>query len=228
MTTPPPVYSDEETYATWHRPLLEKLFGHEMDLHYGMYELTHSHRREHNGGQDEGPCTAWPSPPYRAPIWRIVTDAIGATRFLEVGTALGYCTALMADAGGPGCQVDTIENDSLHADIAEAELSKRGLGDRVRVLRGNAADVMANLAGPYDVVFLDGGADVPQHVERLLRPGGAQPEIKGRLQEPLMLILRELGASLEAGEQPEALALSHARESYRREVLAALENSSRA
>lgn len=227
MPAPPPTYSNEEVYAAWHRPLLEDMFGHEIDLHYDLYEQTHSHRREHNGRQDQGPCFAWPSPPYRAPIWRIVADIVGAKRFLEVGTALGYSAALMADAGGPDCQMDTIESDPLHADIAEAELSRRGLGDRVNVIRGDESDVLASLTGPYDVVFLDGGgADVTQHVGRLLRPGGAPPDIKGRLRQPLMRILRDAKASLEAGEQPRALTLSRARESYRRAVIAALEDSS--
>jgi protein-L-isoaspartate O-methyltransferase len=225
--TPSPAYYNEEVYAAWRRPLLEDMFGDEMDLHYDLYEQTHSHRREHNGGQDQGPCIAWPSPPYRAPTWRIVAEVTEATKFLEVGTALGYCAALMADAGGPNCRVDTIESYTSHADIAEAELTRRGLGDRVQVLRGDEADVLASLTGPYDVVFLDGGrSDVRHQVDRLLRPGGAAPEIKGRLQQPLMRILEDGRASIEAGEQPRAQMLSWARESYRRAVIAALEDSS--
>ena len=229
MTPQPRDHSNQEIYAEWHRPLLDKLFGDAIDLRYDLYELTHSHRREHNGGLDEGPCIAWPSPPYRAPVWRIVAEAIGATRFLEIGTAVGYTAALMADAGGPGCRVDTIENDATHADTAEAELAGRGLQDRVRVLRGDALDVLSGLTGPYDVVFLDGGGgDFSQHVGRLLRPAGATPEIKGRLREPLLRVLTELRASLDARDQPEPVAVSLARESYRDAVVAALQESSRA
>lgn len=216
----------EHIYAGWHRPLLEELFGHEIDLRDDLYELTHNHRVEHNGGRDEGPCIAWPSPPYRAPVWRIVADAIGATRFLEVGTGLGYTAALMAAAGGPRCHVDTIENDPLHAEIAEAELRRRGLGRSVHVLLGDAAKIVADLTGPYDVVFLDGDVDVHKHVDRLLRPGGARPEIKGLLQESLLSVLGELRATLDRGE-PRAPALSRARESYRGAVIAALGESSR-
>jgi protein-L-isoaspartate O-methyltransferase len=133
----------------------------------------------------------------------------------------------MADAGGPNCLVDTIESDPSHADIAEAELVRRGFGDRVQVLRGDQADLLASLTGPYDVVFLDGvGSDVRQHVDRLLRHGGAAPDIKGRLQQPLMRILENARASLEAGEQPRALTLSRAKEFYRRAVITALADSS--
>jgi protein-L-isoaspartate O-methyltransferase len=151
-------------------------------------------------------------------VWRIVTEAIGAKRFLEVGTA-----ALRR------CRVDTIENDAIHADMAEAELAKRGLLGSVRVLRGDALDVLSGLAGPYDVVFLDGGGgDFSQHVDRLLRPGGAPPEVKGRLREPLLRVLTELKTSHDAREQPEPVALSLVRESYRDAVVAALQESSRA
>ena len=66
--------------------------------------MTHLHRRDHNGGGDEGPATAWPSPPYRALVWSIVAERIGANRFLEMGAALGYTAALMAEAGGLGLE----------------------------------------------------------------------------------------------------------------------------
>ena len=177
---------NREIYAEWHVPLLEALFGDSTDLHHDLYELTHLHRREHNHGVDEGPCTAWPSPPYRAPVWRIVAETIGARRFLEVGTAMGYTAALMADAGGPGSRGDTIEIDQGHADRAEAELAKRGLLDRVRVLRGDQMSILASLTGPYDVVFADGGqGDMSRDLRRLSRTGGAPAEIKGRLRQPL-------------------------------------------
>ena len=149
--------SNRQIYAQWHVSLLERLFGDALDFHWDLYELTHLHRREHNGGEDEGLCTAWPSPPYRAPVWQIIAERIGANRFLEVGTALGYTAALMEEASGPSCHVDTIEVDPVHADLAEAELDQRGLSDRVRVLRGDAADMLQIMGEPYDAMLSDGG-----------------------------------------------------------------------
>ena len=222
-------FADEfnrEVYAEWHQPLLERLFGHMIDLHYDLYELTHSHRRDHNGDVDHGLCTAWPSPPYRAPVWRLIVEKIGAKRFLEVGTAIGYTAALMADAGGPESQLDTIEIDPGHADRVEAELTKRGLSDKVHVLRGDAVSILPMLTRPYDVVFADGGnGDIRNDLNRLTRPGGASVEIKSRLREPLIRVLEELRDTLACGNKADIVALSNARDSYRKAVWAVLEPS---
>ena len=211
--------SDGQTYVRWHLPLLEQLFGDTLDFHWDLYEITHLHRVEHNGGEGDGPCTAWPSPPYRAPVWQTIAERIGARRFLEVGTALGYTAALMADAGGPSSHVDTIEIDPTHADRAEAELGRQGLLDRVRILRGDATDILQTLDEPYDVVFSDGGQDDISHeLRRLTRPGGAGAEIKSRLPVRLIQVLTDLRASLAGKSEPEPEALSRARRAYRNAV----------
>jgi predicted O-methyltransferase YrrM len=76
-------------------------------------------------------------------------------RFLEVGCGLGYMAALMAEAGGSSARVDTIEKSSLHAQLAQEEISNAGLEDRVRILKGRATKTLADLSEPYDVIFVD-------------------------------------------------------------------------
>ena len=137
---------DRKVYADWHQPLLARLFGTSIDLHYDLYEATHRHRREHNRGADNGPCDAWPSPLYLAPLWSMLAEKGRAKRFLEVGTAIGYTAVLMADAGGPGSLVDTIEADPGHADRAEKEIIERGLSKRVHVLKGRRRQYPAYVA----------------------------------------------------------------------------------
>ena len=211
--------SSRQIYAHWHVPLLEQLFGDTMEFHWDLYELTHLHRREHNGGEDDGPCTAWPSPPYRAPVWHLIAERNGASRFLEVGTGLGYTAALMADSAGPNSYVDTIEVDLIHADVAEAELGKRGLSERVQILRGDAMDILLTLDEPYDAVFSDGGQnDISHELRRLTRLGGVGAGIKSRLREPLIEVLTDLRASLANKSKPELEVLSRARAAYRRAV----------
>ena len=215
--------SNRNVYADWHGPLLEKLFGDSIDLHGGFYELTHTHRVEHNSGAADGTCTAWPSPPSRAPIWHIIADEIGATRFLEIGTALGYTSALMADAVGPAGRVDTIENDLQHADIAERELDKLGVLDRVRVIRGRAEEVLPKLEEPYDAVFDDGAtAGLNEEAVRLTRSGGVPPGFKQELRQPLIKVLVRLRDRLEAGAVEDELAFAEARQAYMDTVLAAI------
>lgn len=148
--------SDRRIYVRWTEEL-RAVFGSRLDVHRDLYDATHTHRIEHNGGSGEGPCTAWPSPPYKAPMWPLVCAVVNAKRFLVIGCALGYSGALMADAGGPESRVDAIEVDPLHASLAEVELRRKGLESRVRVIAGDSRKILPGLTGPYDIVFVDGG-----------------------------------------------------------------------
>ena len=215
---------DREVYAEWHRPLLERLFGNLIDLRDDLYERTHSHRRDHNGGADTGECTAWPSPPYLAPVWRLIAEEIGAKRFLEIGSAIGYTAVLMADAGGPGSYVDTIEIDPGHADRAEKVIRERGLSERVRVLRGDARTILPTLTTPYDVVFADAeSGGIAEDLNRLFRPGGVPAEVKAIMRVPLIAVLEALAP----GTEPDMVALQTARDSYRSAVRIVLHRSLR-
>ena len=160
---------DRRVYAEWTRTLLLEVFGQRLQLHDDLYELSHVHRTAHG----ESNCEVWPSPLALAPLWSFLAESRNARRFLETGCGVGYTAALMADAGGPGIKVDTIEIDLSHADIAESKLSEKGLTGRVRVLRGDAAEILPGLPGPYDIALADGGGDalLPQ-IARLMRPGG--------------------------------------------------------
>lgn len=95
----------------------------------------------------------------------------GARRVLEVGTLAGYSAWWLARALPEGGRLVTLEVDPHHADVARANLA----GLPVDVLVGLAADSLATLEGPFDLVFVD--ADKPSNVRylsealRLSRPG---------------------------------------------------------
>jgi predicted O-methyltransferase YrrM len=187
--------------------ILREIYGGNLGPHYDLYERSIAHREEHGEG-----CTVYPSDPADAPIWPLLTRMVDARRFLEVGCGLGYTAALMAEAGGPSCRVDTIEALPEHADLAEAELSERGLGDRVQVLRGEARDILPGLRQTYDIIFVDAEwNEYPQFLPyflRLTRPGGLLVSAnlfplfeewardmphKEAVQEYLTLLVRESG-----------------------------------
>ena len=96
-------------------------------------------------------------------------------RILETGTAIGYSAILMASAE-PGAEIETVEIDPDMASLARANISRAGLGDRIRVILGDASEVLPALRGTYDMIFLDSAKGQYVHllddVLRLLPSGG--------------------------------------------------------
>ena len=212
---------NERIYNEW-TDVLQPVFGSRLAKYRDIYEATHAHRIEHNKGNGDGPCTAWPSPPYRAPMWPIVVEIAAPRRFLEIGCGLAYTAALMADAGGADSLVDTIESDPQHAELAERWLDHEGLLDRVRVLKGNAEDVLPGLAGAYDVVFVDGGGpELEAHALRLVGRGGALVS-KTTLRDEVEGIVASIRESESRGEEAVQAAGAEAEEKYRNAVTRAL------
>ena len=103
----------------------------------------------------------------------------GARRILEIGTLGGYSTIWLARALPADGRLVTLEVDPAYAEVARANLARAGLTDAVDVRVGRALDTLAQLAaeaaGPFDLVFVD--ADKPSTPDyftwalRLSRPG---------------------------------------------------------
>ena len=150
---------------------LQPVYGGKLDLHVDLFRASEQHRSTH------GPeCSVYPSSPLNIPLLFLLGAMVRARRFLEVGCGLGYTAAILAEVGEPGSRVDTIENVDAHAALAERELARRGLAERVRILRGEARTLVPALAEPYDIVFVDSDWDeYPEllpNLIRLTRPGG--------------------------------------------------------
>ena len=88
-------------------------------------------------------------------LW-ILARATGATRVLEVGTSNAYSTIWLADAvRSNGGRVITLECDPKKVALARMNLETAGLEDVVEVIEGTAAEALASMTGPFDIVFLD-------------------------------------------------------------------------
>ncbi|MGI6030932.1 MAG: O-methyltransferase [Eubacteriales bacterium] len=95
---------------------------------------------------------------------------------LEVGTAIGYSAMLMYFACEKGPHITTIERYDKMVEQARRNFERAGMARDVTLIEGDAALVLDELDGPYDLIFVDAAkGQYPlflQHSLRLLRPGG--------------------------------------------------------
>ena len=78
-------------------------------------------------------------------------------RILEVGTAVAYSAIMMALAADD-CHIVTIEDYAPRIEAAKKNIASFGLNERIRLIEGDANDVLADMAASgdrYDLVFLD-------------------------------------------------------------------------
>jgi predicted O-methyltransferase YrrM len=108
-------------------------------------------------------------------LLNILARAQHARTILEIGTLGGYSTIWLARALPKDGRLITLEANTTHAEIARANLARAGVADVVEVRVGPALDTLAQLAGPFDLIFID--ADKPSYPEyltwslKLSRPG---------------------------------------------------------
>lgn len=95
---------------------------------------------------------------------------------LEVGTAIGFSALLMSEYGPEDCHITTIEKYEKRIPIARENFQKAGAQERITLMEGDAAEVLAGLDDSFDLIFMD--AAKGQYIRflpdviRLLAPGG--------------------------------------------------------
>lgn len=97
-------------------------------------------------------------------------------RILEVGTAVGFSSILMSEYMPEGGHITTIENYEKRIPIARENFRRAGKEDQITLTPGDALEVMKELSGPYDFIFMDAAKGQYIHylpeVLRLLAPEG--------------------------------------------------------
>ena len=94
---------------------------------------------------------------------------------LEVGTAVGYSTLLMAGAMPENCRITTIEKYEKRIPEALENFERAGESERITLLPGDAGEILKKLTGPYDFIFMDAAKGqylvwLPE-IMRLMVPG---------------------------------------------------------
>ena len=74
---------------------------------------------------------------------------------LEVGTAVGYSALLMARIMPKDAHITTIEKFEKRIPVAKANFKKAQLEDRITLLEGDAGEILADLSGSFDFIFMD-------------------------------------------------------------------------
>lgn len=75
------------------------------------------------------------------------------TKVLEIGTAVGYTSMMLAKNG---CFVETIEINEKMYNEAISNITKEKLNDRIRVIKGDALEIPLELLSKnYDIIFID-------------------------------------------------------------------------
>lgn len=76
-------------------------------------------------------------------------------KILEVGTAIGFSALLMSEYAPQGCQITTIEKYEPRIPIAKENFKRAGREEQITLLEGDATEILKELTGTYDLIFMD-------------------------------------------------------------------------
>jgi len=101
-------------------------------------------------------------------LLELLARSRGARRILELGTALGYGSLLLA-RGAEEARVVTVDRDPAMQERARAYLERGGVLDRVEMVTGEALAVLDRLDGPFDLVYVDAEkTEYRRYLDRIL------------------------------------------------------------
>ncbi|GHT72489.1 O-methyltransferase [Bacteroidia bacterium] len=76
-------------------------------------------------------------------------------RILEIGTYTGYATLCLAEALPENGEIHTIEIDDELEDFIRKQFEDSPLKDKIHLHTGDALDIIPQLKGTFDMVFID-------------------------------------------------------------------------
>ena len=126
----------------------------------------------------EMPFAAMATTPDEAALLMMLARLIGARRALEIGTFTGYGAISIARGLADGGSLTCLEVSEEYAEIARRNVADAGVADRVDIVVGPAADVLASMPEEptFDYVFIDADkARYPAYYDLVvprLVPGG--------------------------------------------------------
>lgn len=107
---------------------------------------------------------------------KVLLKISDAKNILEVGTAIGYSSLIMAEATSSDTKITTIEKKEDMFKIAKKNINQSKYRERIRIIEGDAREIIPGLEQKYDFIFLDAAKghylDFFNECSRVLRKGG--------------------------------------------------------
>ncbi len=116
------------------------------------------------------------SGPVQGRFLQLFCQLMQPKRVLEIGTFTGFATICMARGMASDGQLTTIEANEEYEGVIRKYLDKAGVADRVKLILGDAKEVIPTLDGGFDLVFIDADKiSYPKYYDLVmdkLNPGG--------------------------------------------------------
>lgn len=116
------------------------------------------------------------SGPVQGRFLQLLCQLMQPKKVLEIGTFTGFATICMARGMAPDGSLTTIEANEEYEGMIRKYLAKADVADRVKLIIGDAKEVIPTLEGGFDMVFIDADKiSYPSYYDLViekLNPGG--------------------------------------------------------
>lgn len=86
--------------------------------------------------------------------FQMLLSLLQPKRILEIGTAIGFSALVMAQEV-PNAEIVTIDRNPEMIELAKKNLVKYDQRNQIILKEGDAADILKELSGSFDVIFMD-------------------------------------------------------------------------
>ncbi len=93
--------------------------------------------------------------PEVAQLIRLLVKMNKPKNILEIGTAIGYSAIVMGESSPDESKITSIEIRNDMVGLSEENIKNHKYNHKIKVLQGDAIEVLPGLQGKYDFIFLD-------------------------------------------------------------------------